>query len=227
MIQNLFANLFLAPTPKPTTLKSLNLENSSDYSMYSTFLTASSGSVLFSRSNLLKRKDLCFSSLRLGLIRPRRSLRSSHLSSQVCHDSHRVTLEKAIRDRSSKVEISNLRFGFPRVKRHLSYEGNEQCLTRERVRILERLTSASCRLEWRAAHKLAEGHVSRTVEDHCPQLHLSVDEHFRTSCDAHHPALDLVASRDGSNTEPQPVVPDESRKDLDLYCSCVLKTSRR
>ncbi len=63
-----------------------------DYSMYSTFLTASSGSVLFSRSNLLKRKDLCFSWLRLGLIRHRRSLRSSHLSSQVCHDSHRVTL---------------------------------------------------------------------------------------------------------------------------------------
>ncbi len=44
-----------------------------DYSMYSTFLTASSGSVLFSRSNLLKRKDLCFSCLRLGLIRHRRS----------------------------------------------------------------------------------------------------------------------------------------------------------
>ena len=40
-----------------------------------------SGSVLFSRSNLLKRKDLCFSCLRLGLIRHRRSLRSSHLFS--------------------------------------------------------------------------------------------------------------------------------------------------
>jgi hypothetical protein len=64
-----------------------------DYSMYSTFLTASPGSVLFSRSNLLKRKDLCFSCLRLGLIRHRRSLRSSHLSSQVFHDLHRVTLE--------------------------------------------------------------------------------------------------------------------------------------
>jgi hypothetical protein len=61
--------------------------------MYSTFLTASPGSVLFSRSNLLKRKDLCFSCLRLGLIRHRRSLRSSHLSSQVLHDSYRVTLE--------------------------------------------------------------------------------------------------------------------------------------
>jgi len=66
-----------------------------DYSMYSTFLTASPGSVLFSRSNLLKRKDLCFSCLRLGLIRHRRSLRSSHLSSQVFHDLHRVTLEPA------------------------------------------------------------------------------------------------------------------------------------
>jgi hypothetical protein len=41
--------------------------------MYSTFLTASPGSVLFSRSALLKRKDLCFSCLRLGLIRHRRS----------------------------------------------------------------------------------------------------------------------------------------------------------
>jgi hypothetical protein len=67
-----------------------------DYNMYSTCLTASSGSVLFSRSNLLKRKDLCFSCLRLGLIRHRRSLRSSHLSSQVCHDSHRVTLDEQL-----------------------------------------------------------------------------------------------------------------------------------
>jgi hypothetical protein len=71
-------------------------EGYADYSMYSTFLTASPGSVLFSRSNLLKSKDLCFSCLRLGLIRHRRSLRSSHLASQVCHDSHRVTLEKLI-----------------------------------------------------------------------------------------------------------------------------------
>jgi hypothetical protein len=46
-----------------------------------TFLTSSPGSVLFSRSNLLKRKDLCFSCLRLGLMRHRRSLRSSHLFS--------------------------------------------------------------------------------------------------------------------------------------------------
>ncbi len=69
-----------------------------DYSMYSTFLTVSPGSVLFSRSNLLKRKDLCFSCLRLGLVRHRRSLRSSHLSSQVCHDSHRVTLDKPFQD---------------------------------------------------------------------------------------------------------------------------------
>ena len=53
-----------------------------DYIMYSTFLTASPGSVLFSRSTLLKRKDLCFSWLRLGLIRHRRSNRASHLSSQ-------------------------------------------------------------------------------------------------------------------------------------------------
>jgi hypothetical protein len=47
--------------------------------MYSTFLTDSPGSVLFTRSNLLKRKDLCFSYLSLGLISHRRSLRSSHL----------------------------------------------------------------------------------------------------------------------------------------------------
>jgi hypothetical protein len=46
---------------------------SADYSMYSTFLTATAGSVLFtSRSTLLKRKDLCFSCLRLGLISHRR-----------------------------------------------------------------------------------------------------------------------------------------------------------
>jgi hypothetical protein len=57
-----------------------------EYSMCSTFLTASPGSVLFSRSNLLKRNDLCFSCLRLGLIRHRRSLRSSHLFLKCCHD---------------------------------------------------------------------------------------------------------------------------------------------
>ncbi len=44
-----------------------------DYIMYSTFLIVYPGSVLFSRSALLKRKDLCFSCLRLGLIRHRRS----------------------------------------------------------------------------------------------------------------------------------------------------------
>jgi hypothetical protein len=43
-----------------------------DYIMHSTFLSSSSGSVLFIRSNLLKRKDLCFSWLRLGLIRHRK-----------------------------------------------------------------------------------------------------------------------------------------------------------
>jgi hypothetical protein len=62
----------------------------------SPFLTASPGSVLCSRSNLLKRKDLCFSSLRIGLIWHRRSLRSSHLSSQVLPRFCRVTLEKMI-----------------------------------------------------------------------------------------------------------------------------------
>ncbi len=36
-----------------------------DYRMYSTFLTVSSGSVLFTRSTLLKRKDLCFSCLNI------------------------------------------------------------------------------------------------------------------------------------------------------------------
>ena len=66
-----------------------------DYSMYSTFLTASPGSVLFSRSNLLKRKDLCFSCLRLGLIRHRRSLRSSHLFSSGSTRFCRVTTREA------------------------------------------------------------------------------------------------------------------------------------
>ncbi len=59
-----------------------SLAGNVDYNMYSSFLTASSGSVLFRRSNLLKRKDLCFSCLRLGLIRHRRSKRSSHLFSK-------------------------------------------------------------------------------------------------------------------------------------------------
>ena len=54
-------------------------QGNTDYSMYATFLTDLPGSVLFTRSNLLKRKDLSFSCLRLGLIRHRRSLRSSHL----------------------------------------------------------------------------------------------------------------------------------------------------
>ena len=64
----------------------LNFEYHADYIMYSTFLTDSRGSVLFSRSNLLKRNDLCFSCFRIGLIRHRRILRSSHLFSSVCHD---------------------------------------------------------------------------------------------------------------------------------------------
>ncbi len=64
----------------------ISVKSIADYSMYSTFLTVSSGSVLFSRSNLLKRKDLCFSCLRLYLISHRRSLRSSHLFSSDCHD---------------------------------------------------------------------------------------------------------------------------------------------
>ncbi len=63
--------------------------------MYSTFLIASPGSVLFSRSNLLKRKDLCFSCLRLGLIRHRRSLRSSHLFSSGLTRFRRVTTREA------------------------------------------------------------------------------------------------------------------------------------
>jgi hypothetical protein len=63
--------------------------------MYSTFLTASSGSVFFNRSNLLKRKDLCFSCLRLGLIRNRRSLRSLHLFSSELTRFRRVTTRKA------------------------------------------------------------------------------------------------------------------------------------
>ncbi len=54
--------------------------------MYSTFLTVSPRSVLFIRSNLLKRKDLHFSYLRVGLVRYRRNLRSSHLFSSTWHD---------------------------------------------------------------------------------------------------------------------------------------------
>jgi hypothetical protein len=85
-----------------------------DYIMYSTFLASSPGSVLFSRSNLLKRKDLCFSCLKLDLIRHRRSLRSSHLSSQVCHDSHRVTLDGVpLLAPSSMVSRSAVAFHLP------------------------------------------------------------------------------------------------------------------
>ena len=29
---------------------------------------------------------------------------------------------------------------------------------------------------WQVARKLEEGHPLRTVEDHCPQTHLSIDE---------------------------------------------------
>ena len=54
----------------------LNHLRNAEYSMYSTLLTASPGSFLFSRCTLLKRKDLCFSCLRLGLMRHRSSLRS-------------------------------------------------------------------------------------------------------------------------------------------------------
>ncbi len=57
-----------------------------DYSMYSMFLTTSPGSVLFSRSNLLKRKDLCFPCLTLGLIRHRRSKKPHTFSQSTRHD---------------------------------------------------------------------------------------------------------------------------------------------
>jgi hypothetical protein len=48
--------------------------------MYSTFLTASPGSVLISRSTLLKRKDLCFSCLNLGLIIRHRRIHKQQFS---------------------------------------------------------------------------------------------------------------------------------------------------
>ncbi len=71
------------------------IQQNADYIMYSTFLTTSTGSVLFSRSNLQKRKDLCFSCLRLDLIRHRRSLRSSHLFSNWIDMICRVTTREA------------------------------------------------------------------------------------------------------------------------------------
>ena len=43
------------------------LSDFADYIMYSTFLTSSTGSVLFSRSDLLKRKDLFLQSIRPSL----------------------------------------------------------------------------------------------------------------------------------------------------------------
>jgi hypothetical protein len=57
----------VAPKFNPNLIVKAYLDNA-DYRMYSTFLTDSPGSVLFSTSNLLKRKDLCFSCLRQGLI---------------------------------------------------------------------------------------------------------------------------------------------------------------
>ena len=35
---------------------------------------------------------------------------------------------------------------------------------------------ANAYLEWLEAHTLEGLHPSHTVEDHCPQLHLSIDE---------------------------------------------------
>jgi hypothetical protein len=74
--------LYVSPTQ---TVRTISGVSCADYIMYSMFLTSSSGSVLFNRSNLLKRKDLSFSFLRLGLIRHRRSPRSSLLFSSVCN----------------------------------------------------------------------------------------------------------------------------------------------
>jgi hypothetical protein len=74
------------PEPSDSTSPVSSNSRIADYSMYSTFLGSSSRSNLFNRSNLLKRKDLYFSCLRLGLIRHRRRLRSSHLFSSDCHD---------------------------------------------------------------------------------------------------------------------------------------------
>jgi hypothetical protein len=103
LVNNTCQVVIVNNTCQVTTWQVLFTRNYADYSMYSTFLTASPGSVLFSRSTLLKRKDLCFSCLRLGLIRHRRSLRSSHHSSQV---SPRFFVDLLrFRDRSSKVEI--------------------------------------------------------------------------------------------------------------------------
>jgi hypothetical protein len=70
-------------------VETLNTWCNLHYSMYSTFLTASPG------SNLLKRKDLCSSWLRLGPIRHRRSLRSSNLFSSGLTRFRRVTTREA------------------------------------------------------------------------------------------------------------------------------------
>ncbi len=78
-----------------------------DYSMYSTFLTASPGSVLFSRSTLLKRKDLCFSCLRLGLIRHRRR-KEPHTFSQ-------STRHVFCGDTSSNIIYQNFHFSHVRI----------------------------------------------------------------------------------------------------------------
>jgi hypothetical protein len=96
-----------------------------DYSMYSTFLTASPGSVLFSRSNLLKRKDLYFSCLRLGLIRHRRSLRSSHLFSSGLTRFRRVTTREAdiLVKRQSEIAARAFRLYISRLLRVVVFFG--------------------------------------------------------------------------------------------------------
>ena len=81
-----------------------------DYSMYLTFLTASPGSVLFSRSTLLKRKDLWFSYLRLGFIRHRRSKKPhtffSKFSSRFsCGDTSSPPTRSLVENRTPQVDV--------------------------------------------------------------------------------------------------------------------------
>ncbi len=101
------------------------MTRNADYIMYSTFLTASSGSVLFSRSNLLKRKDLCFSCLRLDLISHRRSLRSSHLFlsglTRFCRVTTRENFTAQVQDDTGAPHMSALPDSSQTVVTYLGY----------------------------------------------------------------------------------------------------------
>ena len=79
--------------------------------VFNVSITDSSGSVLFSRSKLLKRKDLPFSFLRLGLIRHRYKLKIltlflKYLTRFSCHTLESARLHLGVRLMTSSLCVS-------------------------------------------------------------------------------------------------------------------------